>query len=147
MKYLVPISILLLAASAQARIFESTSQCTARYGQPIAVDPGQMRIAYQSGPIHLTAYFLDRRVQKIVYSKREGRTRLSLTREEVLTFLKANSVTPWDIAPISSDNTTVNWTSTPLTASWDTQNQTLTIVTTDWTAHQQAQETARLGGF
>lgn len=147
---LIPITLtlfILLTASTQARIFESASQCAARYGQPIAVDPDQMRVAYQSGPFRLTAYFLDRRVQKIVYSKREGNTRLPLTRQEVLTFLKANSVTPWDIAPISADNTTVNWTSSPLTASWDTQNQTLTIVTTDWTAHQLAQATARLGGF
>jgi hypothetical protein len=148
MKHLLLLSTLLLTATtAQGRIFESTSQCAARYGEPIAVDPAQMRISYQSGPIHITAYFLDRRVQKIVYSKREGKTRLPLTREEVLTFLKANSATTWDIAPISEDNTTVNWTSTPFTASWNTQKQTLTIVTTDWISHQATQETARLGSF
>jgi hypothetical protein len=149
MCYRVIICVLLAITSATARIGESPSQCKSRYGDPIAVDQANNRASYHFNGIHITAYFLRDRVQRIVYSKTPtGRSadRLPLSEEELTAFLRASSIAPWTPGGETEDGLPT-FASGDLLAVYNPEKLSLIIATKEWIDHVAAQEKDRLSGF
>ena len=155
MKYLVFLSTLLLAASAQARIGETLQQCIARYGQvQTAVPETGVQIFSKNGFL-IAVMFLDQRASMVMVSKTH-RNSINipdpLSENEIDLILKANGQgTPWiEQGAIIKTGEWLNEES-ELYASYDRIKNLLTIVTQEWIRLQQAKQDATeakaLNGF
>jgi hypothetical protein len=147
-------TLLIAATPASARLGESPSQCTARYGQPIAVDQVNRRATYYFQGIRILIYFLDDRAQRITYTKTPTtrvEDRQPLSDQELLALIRANGDGgPWKSIPAPTE-TTLQWANgnppAERFAAYDQLKPSLLLVTQAFLDHAAATEKDRLSRF
>lgn len=84
------ISLLLMTASAQARLGETLAECKKRYGEPVSADKDKMEYAFSKNEMVVVGIFREEKCIQISFKKASLSGSSSLSEEEVQILLSAN---------------------------------------------------------